>query len=61
MAPYDQIPQKYRVEVFRKHRPYNQQPVTLTALERECRVYEAEEPRDAMYRVSKISGSRMVG
>lgn len=54
MSSYEQIPVKYGVEAFRRRRPYQQNPITLAELERECHVYEDEEPRDSMYRASSF-------
>lgn len=43
---------KYSLEGFLRRHPFSIKPITPLELERECRAFEDQEPRDAMYRVS---------
>jgi hypothetical protein len=46
--------EKHGLAGFLRRHKYDKPPVSLTQLERGCREFEAAEPRDSMYRVSRF-------
>jgi hypothetical protein len=45
---------KYGLDGYLKRHPYSKSKLTLEALEQGCRRFEAEEPRDSMYRIARF-------
>lgn len=45
---------KYGLDGFRRRHPWKRPTITLSDLMRGCRAYEAQEPRDSMYRVASF-------
>ena len=52
--PTEKSAEKYGMKGYLQRHPYAQRSIRLQDLERECRIYEAEEPRDSMYRVASF-------
>jgi hypothetical protein len=46
--------EKYGMKGYLQRHPYAQRSIRVLDLDRECRIYEAEEPRDSMYRVASF-------
>jgi hypothetical protein len=52
--PNAQSLEKDGIRGYLRRHPQIPRSITLQDLQRECRVYEAQEPRDSMYRVSRF-------
>lgn len=52
MTTDDEILKRYSLEGFLRRHAFNAKTVSLSDLELGCRTFEAQEPRDSMYRVS---------
>jgi hypothetical protein len=52
MTSEDEILKHYSLNGFLRRHPFCAKPVSVSDLELACRTFEAQEPRDSMYRVS---------